>query len=220
MNSLGDTAPWGESVWDVRVAASPRDVYLWRAKLSGVSLARPEQALLIVQAIGRKIDTFDVRGITVNEDGGGLLVDVVYTAPDYVVPKLWKFPPGWDSTSDISGFVTSDADVRASFPSLQVVTASLLQLTGPPASVDFWLSRSILWDSGVGPMQAFVDSQGVYRGVADDGPNLRPWKTAAPLDEKPPSLVPEKSSGFSGLLLVASVAAVAWLGSRLLTPKK
>lgn len=214
MNSFGDTTPWGESIWDVRVVASPREVFLWRAKLSGVTLDAPQQALLFVQAIGRKLSTFDIRGITVSGEGGELSVDVVYTSPDYMSPPPWKWPPGWDTASDISEFVTSDSDVRAAFPSLQVVTANLLELSGPPAAIDFWLSRAILWDSGVGPMQAFVDRQNVYKGIADDGPNAKPWKNESSLVE-PQDLLGGKS-GVSGLVLVAGVAAVAWLGSRLL----
>jgi hypothetical protein len=214
MNSFGDTAPWGESAWDVRVVASPREVFLWRAKLSGAGIFSPQQALLLVQAIGRKLSTFDIRGITVSGEGGESSVDVVYTSPDYMSPPPWKWPPGWDTASDISGFVTTDSDVRASFPSLQVVSANLLELTGPPASVDFWLSRTILWDSGIGPMQSFVDRQGVYKGIADDGSNAKPWKSEASLVE--PQDVLKNKSGIGGLILVAGVAAVAWLGSRLL----
>jgi hypothetical protein len=219
MYSFGETAPWGESVWDVRVVASPREVYLWRAKMSGVVPKTPYEALKIVQAIGRKLSTFDIRGITLSDVGGSLSVDVVYTAADYVFNQAVG---GWDSAEQIAGFVFNDSELRGYFPSMSIVSSSLAQLTGPPSSVDFWLNRSILWNHSIGPMQAFSNVENVYKGVADDGLNLNPWKQdgglAPPPD--PGHQVPEEKSGLTGLWILAAVVGVAWLGSRLLQQGK
>jgi len=224
MNSFGDTTPWGESVWNVRYMVTPSEVYLWRAKISGAKLLRPQDALKIVMAIGRKLRAFDIRGITVNDTmgaGGDLFVDVVFTAAGYFVNLAIG---GWNTASDIDGFVKDDADVRAAFPNLAVASSSLLQLTGPSGALDFWLNRALVYSNTRGPLQAYQDVENVYIGIADDGPNLKPWLKEGglgpPTPLEPGHQQQEEKSGVNGLFLLATVVGIAWLGSRLLRQGK
>ena len=206
---LGDVVSWGEGVLP-RVYVTPREVYLWRANLSGVDFQEPKQALLFVQAIGRKIAGFDIRGICVvrGESAG---VDVVFTARDYLVNV-------WDDAEDITGFVAQDVDLRAAFPGLQVQSAGLFQLTGPPGSLDFWVQAPIVWSKEIGPQKAFSDLQGVYEGVADDGFNLKAW--TAPVNLGPPNGSNQKQAGASSsggaFWIVAGILTLALIGAKAL----
>jgi hypothetical protein len=208
---LGDVASWGEG-FAPRVYVTPYEVYLWRASLSGVDFQEPKQAALFVQAIGKKIAGFDIRGICVIR-GASASVDVVFTARDYLVNI-------WDDASDVAGFVSQDADVRASFPGLAVTSSGLFQLTGPPASVDFWLSAPILWSkSNNKPQKAFSDLLGIYEGIADDGLNLKIWNVPVVLG--PPGTTPPKTTepagtGSSGTVIwiLGGIVALALIGAK------
>ncbi len=207
--SLGDTVAWGEGVLP-RVYVTPHEVYLWRASLSGVDFQEPKDAAYFIQAIGKKIAGFDIRGICIVR-GVSPQVDVVFTARDYLVDV-------WDNAADVNGFVSQDMDLRGRYPGVAISSSQMLQLTGPPASVDFWLSAPIVWSSSNGPQKAFSDLDGIYEGIADDGLNLKIW--SKPVNLGPSSSGEQKKQGsgtsYSGLWVLGGVIAAAFLGKKLL----
>ncbi len=203
---LGDVASWGEGILP-RVYVSPHEVYLWRANLSGVNFQEPRDALLFVQAIGKKIAGFDIRGICVVR-GESSSVDVVFTAGSYILDF-------WDNAEDIKKFVAEDMDLRARFPGISVTGSGLFQLTGPPSSVDFWVEAPVVWSNSVGPQQAFRDLQGVYEGVADEGLNLKNWKASVILG--PPTgkkEEPSQSSSGAVIWIIGGILALALISAK------
>jgi len=206
--SLGDTVAWGEGVLP-RVYVTPHEVYLWRASLSGVDFQEPKDAAYFIQAIGKKIAGFDIRGICVVR-GASPQVDVIFTARDYLVDV-------WDNAANVTGFISQDMDLRGRYPGVAVTGAQMLQLTGPPASIDFWLSAPIVWSNSNGPQKTFSDLGGIYEGKADDGLNLKVWSKPVVFG---PSSGPGKeqsgSSDHSGLWVLGGVLAAAFLGKKLL----
>ena len=206
--SLGDTAAWGEGVLP-RVYVTPKEVYLWRAKLSGADFQEPKDGAYFIQAIGKKIAGFDIRGICIVR-GATPSVDVVFTVNDYLFDV-------WDNAQDVSNFVSQDMDLRARFPGVGIISPQMLQLTGPPASVDFWVQAPIAWSNSIGPQSAFTNLQCIYEGIADDGLNLKVWSN--PIVLGPSSGGAQKqsdSSGHAGLWVLGGVLAAAFLGKKLL----
>jgi len=204
---LGDTAAWGEGILP-RVYVTPYEVYLWRAKLSGVDFQEPKDATYFVQAIGRKIAGFDIRGICISR-AQEVSVDVIFTASSYLLNI-------WDNAEDITGFISQDADLRGRYPGVQVSSSALLQLTGPPASIDFWLSAPILWSNSQKAQQALSSLQSIYEGVADDGYNLKAWVLPINLGPGGGSGSSQKSSSsYTGLWILGGVIALALISARL-----
>lgn len=212
--ALGDTVDWGQ--W----YAEPREVYVWRAPISGARIESPEDAQAVLRAVARASELkLDVRGIVWGtyrasghaEEG----VDVVMTADTtipYAVPQ---------TASELGRAALADAGLRRRFPELQFYSPRfggprLLQLTAPADAVDFWLAHPIVYDDKIGPMDAFAKLEGIYKGEADDGPRLSPWKRERP----------DLGGGSGGklaqaakdhwLLLLGLGAAAAYAGATLL----
>lgn len=166
--AFGDTTDWGQ--W----YASPGEVYLWRAMATGADFQEPADAnrLLRSVALAAADLSLDVRGIVVSPTGAVTVVFTADTTTPYVDPT---------TAVEVANHVLADSAVRDRFPELSLQSARWMQLTGPPASVDFWKAHAIVWDDDVGPLDAFAKQQGIYRGPnADAGPQLAPWATEPP----------------------------------------
>lgn len=206
--AMGDTADWD------LFYASPSEVYVWRAPIEGAGVSGPEDAQLVLRAIARaQINKLDVRGVVFGyyEDGSQGL-DVVFTA-DTILP--YAIP---QSAARLAEAALSDPALRARFPSLSFPGPRWLELTGPPDAIDFWRAHAIVWDDQVGPTDAFAQLEGIYRGEADDGPRLAPWKKEPPvLNGKP---IPGEKSAWPTLALVGlGMAALVWIGAQVWTTK-
>lgn len=189
MAAMGDTERWHQ------LYAVPSDVYLWRARLSGVKVDEPADAQALSRAVARAIADMglDVRGIVVDPKPEGTDVDVVLTSDSR--------RPYWLGTSayDVGGKLREDDVVSQRYPQLGVINATFLSLTAPPASKDFWLSHPIIWDDATGPLDAFAKQQGIYRpGRADDGPQLQAWQADVAPPVGPPPTPDPASPGLSG----------------------
>lgn len=203
---LGDVSPWGGGILP-RVYVTPQEVYLWRAKLSGVDFQEPNDARYFVQAIGRKIAGFDVRGICVVRETNPS-VDVVFTSRDYRIHI-------WDNAQDVANMVLQDPDLRGRYPGVSVLSSAMLQLTGPPASIDFWKGAPILWSNENKAQQALANLQGIYEGVADEGLNLKAWTRAVnlgPSGEKPGGQ--KSSTSNTGLWILGGILAFALISAK------
>lgn len=212
MRSFGETIPWGEDTWDLRTYVTPKEVYVWRAFFQNTEFEDPAHIVPLVRAIGSQIADFDVRGVTIDNSK----VDVVMTVRDYLPFPVLKWPPGWDTASDLEGFVLSDSEFRSIFPFSSIKKSNLLQLTGPPQAMDFWLAHEILWDNNIGPKDGLARLRGIYRGNADDGNNLIAWTKGEPsLISNGKSQSDVLSASSSAVFWTIAAVGVAWLGLRL-----
>jgi hypothetical protein len=196
---LGDTTDW-KQVW-----SDPAEVYLWRAFVHGAELADPSDAQLLLRAVAKSATELgmDVRGIVVGPTG---MVDVVLTT-DVLQPYV--LPP---DAADVRIGALADPQLRARYPQIDLQAERFLQLTGPPASVDFWRAHATVWDDKVGPLDAFAKMQGIYRGPnADAGPGLAPWTVSQPPLETPPPK-PTTTSGWATPTLVFLAGALFLAG--------
>lgn len=214
--ALGDTVDWGQ--W----YAEPREVYVWRSPVAGARIESPGDARAILRAVARASDLkLDVRGIvwgkyraSGHEEEG---VDVVMTADTtipYAVPQ---------TAGELGRAAAADPALRRRFPELVFHSARfggprLLQLTAPADAVDFWLAHPIVYDDKIGPMDAFAKMAGIYKGEADDGPRLSPWKSERPdLGGGGGKLARVAKDHW--LLLLGLGAAAAYAGAKLLGGK-
>lgn len=203
---FGDTTDWKQFY------AMPAEVYVWRALLLNADLEDPGDAQLVLRAVAKAAADLrlDVRGIVVKPGGG---VDVILTA-DTVIPYV--LPP--TDAADVRVGVMADPQVRTRFPQVDVQGERFLQLTGPPASVDFWRAHTTVWDDQVGPLDAFARLEGIYRGaMADDGAALQPWTVEQPPLKKPPTTNTTTSWASTGMVIFASallLAGGAWALSK------
>lgn len=174
--SLGDTGDW------YRLYASADEVYLWRARLERAPMSDPSDALAVLAAFGKASDLdLSVQAICVVRDGDGAMVDVVLTSPVRQIYTALN-----DGATSLAQKLVASSALRERFPGLVITDPKLLQLTGPPDAVDFWRSHPTVWDPTLGqtgqggPTSAFAKLEGVYEGVADEGPRARPWITPQP----------------------------------------
>lgn len=208
--SLGDTTSWS-TPW-----ANTGDVYVWRAGVAGASIATPDDLAAVVRAAGMAKGGavtpapnhgLDIRGAAVTP--GGKDVDVVMTAASWT-------PYVVDLTAQkLADAILADPSLRQRFPSLAFNDPKWLQLVGPPGAVDFWRSRSVLWDHNAGPTQAFTALQNLFTGTADDGTslhNLAP--TPVPEPTPVPGAEPSGAGGASPVLWIFGTIAVTWLAAR------
>ena len=172
---LGDTSAW------YRLYARPDEVYLFRARVTGAELSHPDDALALLAAVGRASDlNLNVQGIAIEKTPGGATIDVPMTTAVVraYAPLIYEDAPG------IAMGMLSDPRLRERFPKLAVAAPELLQVTGPPAAIDFWRSHATLWDPTLGqsgqggPTAAFAERAGVYLGAADGA--LKPWTVKRP----------------------------------------
>lgn len=213
--AIGDTSGW----W--RTYASPSDVYVWRVGVTGLVASAPDDALAVLRAASRSPNLLlDARGIclSVNAEGSGR-VDVVFTIREYAMNT--NVLALWPNAAEVAAIVLADDATRARSPKLALSEPEWLQLTAPPASVDFWKAAPVLWDRMLGPnwqggpTQAFANRDGVYIGVSDEGPGLKPWTTG-----KKPGLGPgDKKNGGGGSSWVPLVGVGLLLGILLFTSR-
>lgn len=219
---FGDTAPWS------RWLASPEEVYVWRAQIAGAKLTQPADALMMLRAVAAAQDlSLDAKAVAVGPGssfdivtGPGGRIDIIMAA-DSTIPYV--------STTDaeeLAAALLADPTVRTRYPQLSVSAPAWLQLTGPPAAVDFWRSRPTLWDDKVGPLDAFAKQQGVYRGTADDGPAAAQWAPSGqpPLGPPPPPQ-PKPDTDLDGgalpqLALAATVAVAVFAAATLISKER
>jgi hypothetical protein len=203
---FGDAIDWHQW-W-----AAPTEVYVWRAYLQNAVVEEPADAQLLLRAVARAAAdlSMDVRGIVINDKGGA---DVVMTS-DTHIPYI--LPP---TATDVKIGALADSQLRARYPQVDLVGERFLQLTGPPASVDFWRAHATVWDDKVGPLDAFAKLEGIYRGhVADEGPALQAWTVSSPPLEPPP---PHPSTaGISPAVLFAGAVVLAGAAWALLSKER
>ena len=161
--SLGDTRGWD------RWYAQPTEVYVWRADVGNANIQTPEDARLFLRAVAKAQKlSLDARAITVlqaADDPTRSRIDVVLTADSfipYAVPSTAKV---------VAERARVDGPLTARFPNVQFLGQSFLQLVAPPDAIDFWKAHPVIWDDQTGPLQAFAELKGIYKGRIDDGPN-------------------------------------------------
>jgi hypothetical protein len=198
---LGETSEW------YRLYAVPEEVYVFRARVTGVEMTHPDDALALLAAVGRASDlNLNVQGITVNRTATDTTIDVPMTT---AMTRAYA-PLLYEDADGIATAMLMDAQLRSRFPKIGVSTPELLQLTGPPAAIDFWRSHATLWDTTLGqggqggPTAAFAERAGVYHGVADGAPVLKPWTVERP------GLGPAPSKDVTALWVMGGLV-LAWL---------
>lgn len=213
-----------------RVFVLPSEIYLWRAKFTGLPLVRPDQALDLVRAVGTGQNLkLDVRGIALQP----LADDQQTWSADLVLTASWAGPvPGVlgfrDDASDIAQHVREDPSLRSIYPGFNVGDASLLQLTGPAEAVDLWRSQPVLWDHGLGgqghggPTDSYAmpADYSIVLGNAEQGKQAKPWRVKQPGLEPPPGTTlgpppgaaPQADNTVLWLLGAGVVGTLVWLG--------
>lgn len=210
--AFSDTTSW------FGLLASTDEVYIYRARVKGAAIKSPHEAMLFARAVGQGQNMkLDVRGVAVQKasesSGGDWWVDVIMTSPESGVAIMVT------NASGITQAVLGDSELRATFPSLSVASAELLELTGPQSAIDHWRAQPILWDHALpgaagrgGPTDTFATpaAYSVVLGKADDGKAAKPWIVPSP------GLGPNGSGGGAlesatvfWILGIAAVAAVA-----------
>jgi hypothetical protein len=207
--ALGDTGDW------YGLYARPEEAYVWRAQLVGADIRDPEDALAVLASFGQTQNLkLNVQGICIQKQQDGAVVDVVLTTTSLKVYVISAPVPMFtaQSAEEIATGMLGDRSLRERFPQLSIRTAELLQITAPPAAIDFWRSHATLWDPSLGqtgqggPTQAFANLTGAYLGAADDGPGLKPWKVAKP------GLGPDQDKDSDATVFwVIGGLALAWL---------
>lgn len=213
--SFGDTTAWHGAV------ANTDEVYVWRAGLSGADITSADDLAAIVRAAGLAKGSLETLGVSPNfgldlrgavvADGSGH-IDIVGTSPS------WKLFVGSPNASRLGDAILADPSVRQRYPSLAFSDPQWLQLTGPPGAVDFWRSRSVLWDHNLsGPTAAFTARQNLFVGTADDGTGLHllgggaPGPGPGPLPD--PGVLPAAAGGAMPALWIIGTVAVVWLAA-------
>ena len=207
--ALGDTGDW------YGLYARPEEAYVWRAQIVGADIRDPEDALAVLAAFGKAQKLhLNVQGICVQKQQDSTIVDVVLTTASLKVYAVAAPVPMFtaQNASEIAASMLGDRSLRERFPQLSVRAADLLQITAPPAAIDFWRSHPTLWDPSLGqtgqggPTQAFANLTGAYLGAADDGPGLKPWKVDKP------GLGPDQDKDSDATVFwVIGGLALAWL---------
>lgn len=207
-----------------RIAAETDEVYLWRARFSGADIRSLEDMQAIAAAIGSNQGLgLDLRGIAVQAAGPGNVydVDAALTSKTF----LLYTPIGFNTAADIAQKVQVALADR--FPSLTVGDARFDEIndTDPKhPALDFWLYSPVIWDIPGGaafphlekgvPTHAFERFEGLYRGTALDGANLKKWQQPGSPGSEPGSEQPT-SEGDTTLLWVAGGLVALWfLSSR------
>lgn len=220
---FGETKTW-LGAW-----RSKDEVYLWRARLRGMPMKHPDQALTIVRAVGRAVAKWDpvqgaaeldVRGVALSKIADtDWSVDVVMTAVSSGPDLLVKNAQG------IANDAMAEPELRQLFPQLSIEEPQLLQLTGPPGAVDHWRAQPLLWDHNLGPEGGPTDTfakpaeYSIVLGTADEGKLAKPWTSSKPgLTPPPPKGGGTNGSGqdtilAAGIVLVGVVAVAKILGS-------
>jgi hypothetical protein len=174
---FGDTTSWGH------LYGNADEVYLLRVH-ANVLPASADDLLLFLRAFGLAQNFgLNLRGAAVQPDGAdGAWIDIVGTTASRV---SW-----WRTVSDVVASMLQDSNLRGRYSELALDQADTLQLTGPPAAVDFWRSRVVLWDLSLGsnpcgpddscapgaggPTQAYASRLNLYSGQADVSQQLVP----------------------------------------------
>ena len=205
LRGLGGVEPWE------RTAAETDEVYLWRAKLSGLKIRSIEDMQAIARAVGRGEGLgLDLRGIAVTDNSdGSYSIDAAMTAK---APLVYA-PLVFNDAAQVGQAVKTELTSR--FPNLVVSGAHFDQITDAEPrhpALDFWLSHSVLWDLPWAlfpafekgqPTGAFARFEGLYQGNAEQGLDLKPWPRTEP------SIGPTLASSSSSTVLWLAGGAVA-----------
>lgn len=229
--ALGGFGPWRQ------LQVEDDEVYLWRGKVTGVPLTSRADLKTVAIALAKAIRgmgffdptgvveslLFTLRGITVKEEDGGFWLDGAMTS-------------NVDQLLGGGGLVFSDAEdvgadlaknLQATWHAARVSSPSLLVIDDDAPkhpALDFWRSHAPIWDPTLGgglipkggPTQSLDRFEGLYRGTADQGINLKPW---APPGSGPPGAKPQ-TTGTGGsplpgvIAVVAVVGGLYWLSTR------
>jgi hypothetical protein len=212
---LGEVKDWWQ-LWQ-----GTDEVYIWRARLRGVQLKHPDQALAFVRAVGKANNTgLDVRGVALSKiTDTEFDVDIVLTTaasgPNVVVTNA----------QGVANKLMADSELRQQFPQLTIDGPKYLQLVGPPQAVDHWRSQPLLWDHNLGPQGGPTDTfaqpveYSVVMGTAEDGKLAQPWVQPKPGLQPPPkgggTGGPEQDTLIAaGIVVVGLFAVSKILGSK------
>jgi len=224
--SYAGVESWGRNV------AETDEVYIWRVNLSGALVRTLEDMQEIAGAIGRNQRLcLDLRGITVLPVGEkSYKLDAVFTVKK---PRLYN--PFVSTAEDIAQRVQTELAGR--FPGLWVGGAKFEEINDSAPihhALDFWRYQPVIWDipprmwfpleEEGKPTHAFAKFEGLFRGRAEDGLNLKPW--TEPIDKKPPPGTdlpaqppPSKKEDSTILWLAGGIVAI-WLASRVLKEQR
>jgi hypothetical protein len=216
-------------------SASDSSVYVLRLLVGGVGFDRLSQPLEWVAAVGRTFGSgklwgygvipYDIRGILIDDQGGGKLhLDVIVT-----------FSGGWLSeevfkkAGAIIEELSADERLLSLFPQMQIIGppsfyephtghSAWFELVGEDVKkeTDFWRRQPLLWDHRIGDhggtTDAWKDQHGVWIGTAEK--RQRMWEPPAipPLDV-PPQTPPEPNGpGKIELKLLLGLLGIAAVG--------
>lgn len=177
--SLGTIAPW--SVY----ASESDEAYFWRALFTGADIRTLKDMQDVAGAIGKGQNLrLDLRGIAVEPKGSAktYAVDAAFTTS---YPRMYFPDPTFDDARDVAMKVQSALAAR--YPDLQISGARFEENNDDAPihpSLDFWRYHPVIMEATFGgpmmPTAAFARWEGLYRGKASDGENLKKWKDPAP----------------------------------------
>lgn len=209
MRALGETESF------VGCSLQTDDVILWRAVAKGMPSPPSVRDLLLLGKAAAKASEYfmNLRGIAVRPlSGSQHAIDVVMTGK-YPIPLHPACGPGGvigtlvgapESGAELGEQVVADPEVRAAMPKLELSQMRYELLVGPPAAVDAWLAHGLLYESGVGPTDAYAEGKGVYVGSADQAPAIDAYSPT------PPPEIGKQGADDAGQI---SVSDVLWVGA-------
>ena len=180
---VGGFEPWRQ------VGVETDEVYVWRGRVSGIQISSIGDVKAIAVAFGKAS-----KGMNLNIPLFPVLFSVKGIALTPITESMFTLDAALTANAAEvmdAGLITDDAE------EIGQSLASGLQSIWPGASVseagfhvindnepkhpalDFWLSHPTIWDPGLGnggASTAALDRfEGLYRGRAEQGLNLKPW---------------------------------------------
>lgn len=195
------------------------EAYVWRGMVSGIEILSISDVQAIALAAGKSSRSlglalgkglFAIRGVAIEPLGGRYRVEVVLTA--------WRpeiIPPFWETAEEYGQILAKELRVR--WPNIQISDTEYLVIDDDKPkhpALDFWLAHPVLWDPKLasgegGPTTAWARFEGLYKGSADQGVQLRrsPWpRKSGPIFEEskiPPAVV----AGIIGVIAYGAYSA-------------